>query len=142
MNARDDTESSMSGPPGTAGPATVRAVRLVPLVACLALVATAASAGAAREARRAVVSLRGVDPVSVRGLYFGGRERAIVRLETDTGTYARRVVASRFGSFTVVFRGVSADPCSLELMVIRRGGVVYGKIPERMCPIPLGRDGP
>jgi hypothetical protein len=97
-------------------------VRVVVVASVIAAALSAAGAGAARTDTSAKASLRlvSLSPVTVRGAGFVARERVRVDL-TGQVSRRRRPVASRLGSFTVRFDGVTATRCDL-IRVVAVGG--------------------
>jgi hypothetical protein len=89
---------------------------------------------AAASAQKPRLVFVGLSPVRARGVHFRPRER--VRVVLIATTRAVRIVhATADGSFTVAFRGVPADLCSLRMLyaVDSRGTTTESKLPLPVC---------
>lgn len=85
-------------------------------------------------------TLRLVDdkPLVLRGAGFKAREAVRLTVKAGSEKRVRNLVATRTGTFQVVFPRLRVDPCELEARAAGRTGIAAYKLPERMCPIPLG----
>ena len=113
------------------------------LVLTVALLLAVSTVGPASTAPAAKPTLRLVakSPAKLRGTGFKARERVRVTLVVDETSRVRTVRATTAGAFTATFEGMAAtDPCSAigARAVGSRGSRAALKLPQRMCPMPLG----
>lgn len=110
----------------------------------MAVVSALALTVGAGAATRPALKLVDSDPVKLRGLAFKPAERVRVTVRLEGEHYARTVRTSSSGTFVVAFSGTAADPCSgLEAFAAGSlGSRASFKLPQRLCPMPLGPQQP
>jgi hypothetical protein len=107
------------------------------------LVAAAALAGPAAATTPSTPTVRplSLDPVVVMGRSFQPLERVKVTVATADGQWARRIVATARGSFTVRFPDVTMEVhCGFSgsiSAVGSKGSRAAWKVPPMECPPPL-----
>ena len=60
-----------------------------------------------------------LSPLKVRGVHFQPRERVTVRLRSEGVARSSVVRATKAGAFAVVFRGFSAERCTVYVVTAR-----------------------
>jgi hypothetical protein len=110
--------------------------RIAVVVLGAVLLGWAAGASSARS-DRPTLRLRGTEPLSLAGSRFVARERVRVTvIVPGEQAAARRVTASRRGSFTVTFPSVDYDRCNslFGRAVGSEGSRAALKLPAPQCP--------
>jgi hypothetical protein len=116
------------------------------LAGATAVAAAAGLAGAAdgSSERAAALRLASTKPLTVTGARFLARESVSVRATVDGTRYLRRVRATRTGTLTATFAGLTiVDRCNSDVFVRAIGArgsqatLKVGPLPQ--CPPRLGR---
>jgi hypothetical protein len=79
-------------------------------------------------------------PLKVKGTGFVSHERVVVRLRGKGVSASKRTTATRAGSWTLSFPGVSQqDRCNVLIVTAagNRGSRAGLKLPQPLCPPPL-----
>jgi len=115
----------------------------IAIIAALMIIAALPVAGSAAVATKPSLRAASTSPLTLRGAGFKAVERVRVTARVDGARLVRIVRATRTGTFTVVFTGVSPrDPCTMDGFAAGAAGSrAVLKLPERMCPMPLDAPG-
>lgn len=94
----------------------------------------------AEATRQAALRLADREPLLLKGSRFFSGERVRVVVTVDGRRHARRIRASRAGTFTATFAEAHLDRCAgfLATAVGERGSRAALKQPQPLCPPRLG----